>query len=469
VGPSNVHSLDHCTLWLTNPEIARWKSIAAKPSAPYYHFFVNGCMQQLPVLNGSEFFTQWLVVIDLNVDDFCPRFEVAGVFSQPIVEQTDPRLRSGCYANFTFLFKYDSLAPQTPAQKVQTTSISVTFLSILFLIPTSILFYVNKPKFVSVCQLIDTKTLPLDIDNLQFFASAAVCELLHLFILCVLTLRMGISIVLFLNILIFIAGPVAYLRVWLSRVAGNYLSTTDFTAYIFVPAGMGATMPFVLTYAESWLFGSFKGFPWWTVAIFATVYLGAANVAADSFGIFAYSMIEPPRTPCWFHKPGPDTKYHLFSIPWFIAYGIGGAALLCPVAQHVLDWGFGEVTCDLNFITTSAILCLSYASFCGLYRTIHRLKTGRGNWHDDHVVAQLFILPWLLFFILYYVFVVKGLLVLDIVGIAAVAVQAFAVLTGALVFGTGGSYLVSFVFVYFAVIKPHTEDTAPGFIEPRHQ
>jgi hypothetical protein len=79
VGPSNVHSLDHCTLWLTNPEIARWKSIAAKPSAPYYHFFVNGCMQQLPVLNGSHFFTQWLVVIDPNVDDFCPRFEVAGV------------------------------------------------------------------------------------------------------------------------------------------------------------------------------------------------------------------------------------------------------------------------------------------------------------------------------------------------------------------------------------------------------
>jgi hypothetical protein len=268
---------------------------------------------------------------------------------------------------------------------------------------------------------------------------------------------MEITPILSLNVAVLLGGPIAYLRVWLARVAGNYISTGDFTAYIFIPAALGSSMPFTLTYAEWFLFGSFTGFPLYVVVMFATLYLGAAMVAADGLGMFALSLIAPPK-PCWFHREGFETKRPSFSVLWFTLYGIVGTALLYPAVEHVLDWGFGDVTCDLNFITTFVILFLSYTSFCGLYRTIHRLKTGKGNWHDDHIWAQFFIVIFVVIFVFYYAFAVKGLWILDILGICAVAIPAIAVIAAAFVFGIGGSYLASFFFVYFAIIKPHTND-----------
>jgi hypothetical protein len=330
-------------------------------------------------------------------------------------------------------------------------------LCFLFFIPTIFIFMVNKPKFVTVSTLIDTRTLPEYIANLQFFSTCAASELFRLLVLSLLSSWIPITYPLFMNIGIFTSAPISILRVWLSRVSGTYLSETDFTAYVLVSLAFTVSAPVAVTLGSWIIFKTFRGFPWYSDILFLVGYMATLTVHTDALAHFVI-LAMPARKSVWFVKrPTGDKRRSQYSLFGFLVYGCAGAAIVWPLMQHVVDWIFGDVTFDLNFGFIIVLGFVAFASFFGLLRSIERLKTGKASWHDDHMVAQLYAAFALVPPTVIYVFLVKKLWILDILGLAALAAPTATIVSFTFVFGTGASYLSSFWFVHEAIIRPHSE------------
>jgi hypothetical protein len=157
----------------------------------------------------------------------------------------------------------------------------------------------------------------------------------------------------------------------------------------------------------------------------------------------------------WF-TPRADRRWTLPSLFPTAAYGVAGAAALWPLVPHALAWIWGEAVLDVNWIVLWVTVYVAWAAFAGMLRTLRRLNTGKGNWQDDHILVHA--LPGLLLVAetARQALVLRGIQLLDLVGMAFCGMVAGAIGGIALVFGVMASFGLSFLFVYIAVMRNHT-------------
>ena len=130
-----------------------------------------------------------------------------------------------------------------------------------------------------------------------------------------------------------------------------------------------------------------------------------------------------------------------------------------PTISTFLDWVCGDSALDLVLVTSAVILETAYAAFFGLWRTISRLKNGKAHWHHDHITYQVFVATFValecLIYVVYRRLYTGELYIPDVFGVAqlGIAASGFVLLTFAIC--VCGDYLVSFLFVYVSIIRPH--------------
>jgi hypothetical protein len=206
---------------------------------------------------------------------------------------------------------------------------------------------------------------------------------------------------------------------------------------------------------STFVFDAFRGLSFRAYFVLCVGYVCASFTTARTPGLIITKIIKASEHR-WFvadHQK-PWVTPNFFGI---VVYGLFAVLPLHPLIPHVLDWVFGEVLIDLKWIVTCVGVYIASVAFFGLLRTIQRLHTGKGLWQDDHILMHMLPAMFLLADGAIWAFFVKQLWIFDLNGLAFCGIAICAVATIALAFGTMASYGPSFMFVYVAIIKPHSK------------
>jgi hypothetical protein len=440
----------HCRVRLTDPDIDYWNRLLEKPSLPFFRFFANDSVRTVPASNGTHFYTHFTFLLDW------PKFRVDPSLPVKIVKQSDPRLRPGYFLNVTFAARLTSLhdSDRPPARRELTSPIW-PFVSIVLFLPTAFLFAANLPKFVSLSQLTDTRTLPKFAMNVMFFSAGGLMELSRLLLVCAFHDVRHWRLLVVLNTGIFAGIIPALLRIWMSRTLGVMISEVDCPAFVHLSVCFLATLPLAITALSKYIFGAFRGPTWYVYPIVFAGYLTSVFPIARCAGVVL--LLVGTTGPCWFvedRNKKPSKPSWLLIIAW-AAFGI---ALLWGLLRHLFAWVFAEVDLDLCLIAVVTVVYAAAAALMGLWRTIRRLNTGKCLWSDDHIVPHLLVAGGVAAVALYEGFVVREVDLWDVTTVAYLSAVAMAVAALAIAEGTFGSFVTSFLFVYFAIVRPHVAE-----------
>jgi hypothetical protein len=287
----------------------------------------------------------------------------------------------------------------------------------------------------------------------MFLSCVGLTELVRYFILSLFYDKYSFTPFIVLNVGIISSFLAAYLRVWIARTIGTILFDHDFINFVYLQLTFGSQFLIAASLVGYFIFGAFRRVRWIVIPV---QFLGpswAAYAFARGIGL-PFLTISRPNHMTWF-RVVTDKPSSSFSFVGFLLYGIGGVFILRPMGKLVVDWLYGESPFDATCILLHGIVFTAYAAFFGLWKTIHRLRTAKSSWHDDHIRMQFFPSLGLMIGMAVYVFWVKKLYVFDILGMVYSGITIFATGVVAISWGTFGSYLPSLLFVYFVIVKPH--------------
>jgi hypothetical protein len=444
-------------MWLDDPQIDSWRALLTHPPPLYIRFFINNISQKVHIANGTHFYTHYSVTIDPNFTIQNPGFAVTPLDPVAIVHQDDPNLRPGFLLNLTFAVFYGSAPPvATPASPVGISIAWVIFF--VFFLLTLLLFLVNLNKFVTLPAMIDVRSRPVYSQNLHFFTCAGLTELIRLGIASVVFDPADTSVALFANLSLVSAVLPSLFRVWAARSTGQFVSDFDYSAFPDLGLFFTATPLLGFPVLTRLLFGAFRGLPLWHYPI---LYAGQAFgllMTSSTPGLMLLTAM-PWKPPYFIAKENRKMAFPSFFR--LTVYGVLSATLANPIVAYVMGLVYDDVKLDFLYLTA---IVLSYAAFCGfvgLWRTIERLTTGKGLWQDDHMMMHA--MPALLAAAnaIYRAFCCHKLYWLDISGVALCGFACSGVAAAAFTFGTMASWGISFVFVYFAIIRVHARDEPP--------
>lgn len=437
----------HCEMLLSERQIDQWRSLLTKDA--FYRFFVNGIERRVPASNGSLIYSTFEIRIDRETPAGQHRFEVIPLDPVDIVHEQDPMKKDVFPWTSTFKLSIGKVENDYPiTYKEQETSREYVVLSWCLFIPTVILFLVSRRKFISANFLHDISTLPWFIHNVLFFAMCGFVELLR-FTISAFIMDSNASFSKFANIGVFLYAIAAIVRSWIGKITNTMIIEADYIGFVLLDLIFIGIAPTSFMVINTVLFRPFRGY-------------GAMNSICNNFGILTASYFVAKGASAasavlfrdvntYFKRPEAlRTKAGPLGV---ILYGVGGAAIVSWAIPLIFDWLYGDCKLDLQFIACIVIALAAYASFFGLMRTINRLKSGKNHWHDDHLYYQLVIIVILGIEILWYIFGVKKVHILDFLSILSGGYCALSVIGITYSVACCGSYLTSFVFVYVTLIK----------------
>jgi hypothetical protein len=457
-----------CQGWLTNAQIDQWNSLLTDGATRYYHFFVNDCFKSVAFGINSSAYTDFTFVIDPNVWDGCPNFQILPNQPVQIQKQEDPRKHEGFYLSVSVHVRFEPLSGESNALPMRhRTHFIFPFLALLLFLPTSLLFFLNRTKFTSVTELNDTRTLPQFSVNLLFVSAIGVMEISRLILLFVFYDDASLTPFIAVNVGVFATLPSAIIRVWMARITGVIISDSAFVSFAQVGASYVSHAPLLAAATARFVFNAFRGANWIEIPLQLVGVMFATYAFPRAVGL-AFIHSTQSQKINWF-RAATEKKPSSFSKLGFLAYGLVGACLVWPAARLAIDWLFGDVIMNTAFAVTSGLAFTAYASFFGLLKTLHRLKSGRSLWHDDHMTMQFLPAFCIAVCMTLYCFLIRKLYIFDLVGIGSCGALISWVGLLTVAFGTLGSYFPSLLFVYLTIVKPHCSNRETFIADPPHQ
>jgi hypothetical protein len=257
------------------------------------------------------------------------------------------------------------------------------------------------------------------------------------------------------NLSILVIIPSAALQAFFRTRTGFSFIEWSSHSFVFVGSFFRLMSPIFLLLGTRFLFESSRGPPIRQGAIWVLEQGFALMWCARSFVMVLAQITGRPRF-VWFKsverskRPvGEINKVEL------VIYTIVGFLIWLPVIAHNVAWALTESIFDYNFLASFCLLYTAYGAFFGVWRTVRRLKKEEVSWQCDHIYMNMWVPLVIIPFCFYYVFGMKGVEIWDLISIAHCALACAAVVMSALAFGTCGSYLSSFLFVYFTILRPN--------------
>jgi hypothetical protein len=449
INTSITTTVTHCRMILKRSDVQTWQAL---PVAPRLRVFVNESYELVPIRNGTQFYSHFLLVFDQERH----RFHVEPQQLVGIEESDNPNAATGVglVIKFSLVFRSIGASEQFVVirQSVKRAA-SLSLLPLLFFIPAVLLFFWKRSEAHSISVLNEAQTLPIYIENVVVLTCAGFTELLRLFVFVPLD---QLHLICGLNLQFLCVIPGIGLRLWLHSILNDRLYHMDFIMFAFLSLFFVIFWPGLISVISPLLFGSFRGLGLFRSLVLFFSYSVSLYIFSRVFGVaFIVWGSEPGKS--WFVRD----RNKVISRPHFaamIVYGIFGAVIFYPFVPYAFAFIDQNVDFDPLLLFSIFVGFSAYSAFFGLLRTVHRIHNLGPSWHDDHIRMQTVSVVLIVGMCFYENDFIGEIKSFDLLGLSFRLSIALTAGAAVFTFGTFGSYLLSLFFVVHTIVNervPH--------------
>lgn len=437
----------HCSGYIEEERTSFWKNLCQPGSDLRYKMYVDDSYKFVPTCNGTLVYTEFKVILDSSGQNF-------DVHPMNPVDLSKP----GKVA-INFYFEHKQLQNSELPLSIEpvSTDLIILFASFLSFLPVLALFICYRNTVFSVHALNDTTELPFGIWNLVLFSACGLLEIGRLIFITLWASMYGLTGGVVVKCVWFLLAPVAAFQGWLLARLFSRFFDTEFSGIFSLIGQIFFVSPHIICVAWR-LCGFLRGYSIIYELCVTVFELLIPFLIGRTVLYYSRVFCSVRSREVWFVLP--QFQHFGVSLYWPMPfYGICAGAWMYPVVCNVLDWVWGDKMVDLVLVSSCVVLEAAFASFCGLWRTITRLKNGKYHWHHDHITYQVLgssvVGLECLLYLVYRRVLSNELYLLDVSSLLEIGVASTGIVLLSFAVSIAGDYVTSFFFVYLTIAKPH--------------